>query len=181
MTLTLLAVGTHSFAQDVATDDHLVTISVDEVFIMDIEPAASKDISLSLTQPDEAGSPLDGDSDNSLWINYTSIVDVTNSESRTITAQTDAATPGYILTVQAGTGAAAGGGDEGDPVSGGAVTLTNASASVLVENIGSAYTGNGANAGHNLTYTLAPATGVDFGSLDHTVSQDVTVTYTITD
>ncbi len=180
LTFAFLAVGSFAFAQDVATDDHLVTISVDEVFIMDIEPAASKDISLSLTQPDEAGNTLDADSNSTLWVNYTSVVDVANSETRSITAQTDAATPGFVLSVEAGAGAGNGGGSEGTPVSGGAVTLTNASASIIIESIGSAYTGTGANNGHNLTYRLSAASGANFGSLDHTSSQDVTVTYTIT-
>ncbi|WP_435523978.1 hypothetical protein [Chryseobacterium indoltheticum] len=55
----------------------------------------------------------------------------------------------------------------------------------IISGIGSAYTGNGANNGHNLTYALAAGSGpgavAAYADLQATASTVATVTYTISD
>lgn len=167
-----------AYSQDVASADHNITISVDEVFIMDIESSGSIDIDMGLTSPDEAGAPMESTPNSSLWINYTSVLEDVGSESRNITAQTSAATPGYILKVIAAADAGNGEGTTGTPT--GEVTLSNTMAQNIIESIGSAYTGDGASNGHNLTYTLESQGTGDFSNLQASTGQTITVTYTIT-
>ncbi|STD14773.1 hypothetical protein [Chryseobacterium carnipullorum] len=45
-------------AQDTNTDNHTITISIPEVALVDIEPAATKNITLGFTAPTEAGNPV---------------------------------------------------------------------------------------------------------------------------
>ena len=45
-------------AQDTNTDNHTITISIPEVALVDIEPAATKNITLGFTAPTEAGNPI---------------------------------------------------------------------------------------------------------------------------
>lgn len=75
VSIALLVVGISvAFAQDSNADNHKVSIVIPQIALLDIEPEASKDISLSLDAPTEAGDPLAEKSDNNLWLNVTSSV-----------------------------------------------------------------------------------------------------------
>ncbi len=169
-------------AQDTNTDNHTITISVPEVALVDIEPAATKNITLGFTAPTEAGNPIVANAaNNTLWLNYSSIKSVADP-TRNVSVKLNAVIPGIDIRVTAAAATGAGGGTLGTP----AAQLTlSAADQTIISGIGSAYTGNGANNGHNLTYSLAPGSGPGgvavYADLQATATTVATVTYTISD
>lgn len=172
---------TSFFAQDTSSDTHTITISVPEVAIVDVEPSASKNLTLGFTAPDEAGDPLTNpDDDTSLWLNYSSIKSAADP-TRTVSVKINALLAGVDIKVTAAADAGNGDGTVGTPGS----TLTlSASDQTLISGIGSCYTADGENNGHNLTYSVEAGTSVaaDYADLlANAVGSAVTVTYTISD
>ena len=169
-------------AQDTNKDNHTVTISVPEVALVDIEPAATKNITLGFTAPTEAGNPVVPNTANStLWLNYSSIKSVADP-TRNVSISVNAIIPGIDIHVTAAAATGSGGGSLGNP----AAQLTlSATDQTIISGIGSAYTGNGANNGHNLTYALAAGSGPGgvavYEDLQATATTVATVTYTISD
>ncbi|MDQ0783464.1 hypothetical protein [Chryseobacterium sp. W4I1] len=169
-------------AQDTNTDNHTITISIPEVALVDIEPAATKNITLGFTAPTEAGNPVTPTTSNTtLWLNYSSIKSVADP-TRNVSVNVNAVIPGIDIHVTAAAATGSGGGTLGTP----AAQLTlSATDQTIISGIGSAYTGNGANNGHNLTYALAAGSGpggvAAYADLQATASTVATVTYTISD
>lgn len=182
-TILALAFGGFSaVAQDTKTDKHTLDIKIPEVAILDLETKGSSSaITLEGVAPTEAGNALDFSKafNSDLWINYSSIIGKTSDPSREVTVQiTDGVVPsGLEISVEAGKDAGKGEGTVGTPV--GKLTLSGAAQSI-VTGVGSAYTGNGANAGHNLTYKMQLVAG-KYGALDFDQSGSITVTYTLSD
>ncbi|WP_326981205.1 hypothetical protein VUJ46_13125 [Chryseobacterium sp. MYb264] len=170
------------YAQDTNTDNHTITISIPEVALVDIEPAATKNITLGFTAPTEAGQPLVANASNTtLWLNYSSIKSVADP-TRNVSVKLNAIIPGVDIHLTAAAATGSGGGTLGTP----AAQLTlSAADQTIISGIGSAYTGNGANNGHNLTYALAPGSGPGgvavYADLQATATTVATVTYTISD
>ncbi|MDQ1097883.1 MULTISPECIES: hypothetical protein [Chryseobacterium] len=169
-------------AQDTNTDTHTVGITIPEVALVDIEPAATKNITLGFTAPTEAGLPITPTgSNNTLWLNYSSIKSATDA-TRNVSVRLNALIPGIDIRVTAAAATGAGGGTLG--TSAGQITLSAAD-QTIISGIGSAYTGDGANNGHNLTYALAPGSGTgtvaSYADLESTTTAVATVTYTISD
>jgi len=182
MSLLAVAFSAALHAQDTNTDNHTITISIPEVALVDIEPAATKNITLGFTAPTEAGQPLVANAANTtLWLNYSSIKSVADP-TRNVSVILNAVIPGIDIHVTAAAATGSGGGTLGTP----AAQLTlSATDQTIISGIGSAYTGNGANNGHNLTYSLAPGSspgGVAvYADLQATATTVATVTYTISD
>lgn len=179
---TMLLIGTLGFAQDGLTDAHTVNLAVPEVALVDIESAGSTTLSLGPTHNGEAGTAVDfsGATDNSLWLNYSSIkstADATRNIGVAITAGT--VPTGMTLQVLAAADAANGSGGTLGTASA-ALTLSGSSQNIITA-IGSAYTGDGATAGHQLTYTLSLTNAAGYADLDSDADVALTVTYTITD
>ena len=169
-------------AQDTNTDNHTITISIPEVALVDIEPAATKNITLGFTAPTEAGNPITPSTSNStLWLNYSSIKSVADP-TRNVSVKVNALIPGIDIHVTAAAATGSGGGTLGTPAA--QITLSAAD-QTIISGIGSAYTGNGANNGHNLTYALAAGSGPGgvavYADLQATATTVATVTYTISD
>lgn len=169
-------------AQDLATDNHTVTISIPEVALVDIEPSATKNITLGFTAPTEAGNPIiPAAANTTLWLNYSSIKSVADP-TRNVSVKMNAIIPGVDLNVTAAAATGAGAGTLG--TSAGLLTLTGTD-QTIISGIGSAYTGNGANNGHNLTYAIAAGSGpggvAAYADLEATATVVATVTYTISD
>ncbi|MGC5743367.1 hypothetical protein [Chryseobacterium sp. NFX27] len=169
-------------AQDTNTDNHTITISIPEVALVDIEPAATKNITLGFTAPTEAGNPITPTtSDNTLWLNYSSIKSVADP-TRNVSVKVNALIPGIDINVTAAAATGSGSGTLGTAT---AQLTLSAVDQTIVSGIGSAYTGNGANNGHNLTYALAAGSGpggvAAYADLEATASTVATVTYTISD
>jgi hypothetical protein len=176
VSIALLVLGmTVAFAQDSNSDNHKVSIVIPQIALLDIEPEASKDISLSLDAPTEAGDPLAEKSDNNLWLNVTSIV--SSGATRDISVKVDAALTGIDLKVVSAAYSGAGFGSFGTPQP--EVTLST-SDQALVSGIKSGYTADGDGNGFNLTYTASPKADSEFGDLVSTTGTDITVTYTLT-
>ncbi|MBL1219209.1 hypothetical protein JET18_00035 [Chryseobacterium sp. L7] len=169
-------------AQDTNTDNHTITISIPEVALVDIEPAATKNITLGFTAPTEAGNPITPSTSNTtLWLNYSSIKSVADP-TRNVSVSMNALIPGIDIQVTAAAATGSGAGTLGTPS---AQLILSAADQTIVSGIGSAYTGNGANNGHNLTYALAAGSGpggvAAYADLQATATTVVTVTYTISD
>lgn len=160
---------------DGLTDSHTVTIKVPEVALVDVEPAASKNVVLTYTAPTEAGLALTGATNSTLWLNYSSIKSSANP-TRTVSVKVDQVILGINLKVSAAADAGGGAGTKGTPA-GAALTLTT-SDQQLITGIGSCYTGDGANSGHNLTYEVdLSGTYADLEA--DAAGTALTVTYTI--
>ncbi|KIC64493.1 hypothetical protein [Chryseobacterium taiwanense] len=175
-----VAISTNMKAQaDSNTSAHDITISIPEVALVDIEPTASKNLTMGFTVPTEAGLPIvPASTNNTLWLNYSSIKSVADV-TRTISVQLGAVIQGVDIKVTAaGATGGAGGGLLGNPAS--QLTLT-ATPQTIISGIGSAYTGDGASNGHNLSYSVVSATGVNYQNLSATATSTATVTYTISD
>lgn len=182
MSLATFALSSNLRAQDTNKDNHTVTISVSEVALVDIEPAATKNITLGFTAPTEAGNPVIPNTANStLWLNYSSIKSVADP-TRNVSVSVNAIIPGIDIHVTAAAATGSGGGLLGTPT---AQLTLSATDQIIISEIGSAYTGNGANNGHNLTYALAAGSGPGgvavYADLQATATTVATVTYTISD
>lgn len=176
ISIVLLVLGmTVAFAQDNNSDNHKVSIVIPQIALLDIEPEASKDISISMSAPTEAGDPLSEETDNNLWLNVTSIV--SSGATRDISVKIDAPITGLDLKVVSAAYSGAGFGSFGTPQP--EVTLST-SDQALVSGIKSGYTADGDGNGFNLTYTASPKADSEFGDLVATTGTDVTVTYTLT-
>ena len=170
-------------AQDDDDDVHNIVIGIPEVALVDIEGSSGTSINLGPTAPTEAGLALDfsAQTNNDLWINYSSIKHGTNDPTRDITAKISSGTvpAGMDLIVTAGADASNGDGTMGSST--GAVTLTGSDQDVIT-GIGSAYTANGVSNGHNLTYSLSVNVAAgSYAQLDAEDANTVSVTYTISD
>lgn len=160
---------------------HSVSIEIPTVALVDVEDADGEAQSINLT-PDvsaiEAGEAVDFSTatDNSLWLNYTSVV--AKNKKRDISAKIESGDlpEGVSLVLNVG-GISSGNGEKGEAVSG-KVTLGN-TAKDIVKNIGSSYTESGKNKGHQLTYSLE-MNNTEYADLV-AASYNVEIVYTITD
>ncbi|MFK7933365.1 MAG: hypothetical protein AB8G22_07635 [Saprospiraceae bacterium] len=167
-----------TMAQDTQTDSHTLNISVPEVILLDIEPSENTLVSIAPEAPEEAGEALDftNATDNSLWLNYSSIVDPDEKRTVTVGITAGEVPAGLLLKVTAAADAGNGDGIVGTPSS----TLTlSSTAQNIITNIGSCYTNSPENNGHQLTYDLEEAEN-GYGSLE-VKDVDLTITYTLTD
>ena len=159
---------------------HLLTIDIPTVALVDVEDATGEATTIDLSPTFgalEAGEAVDFSSatDNSLWLNYTSLVGTGAFNKVTVALATNSPS-GSTITLTAAADAGNGGGTTG---SANVATVYNLSttASDIVSNIGSCYTGDGVNNGHNLTYSLVLS---DLSTLEAISGYSTTVTYTIT-
>ena len=177
LTAILLTAAQNIFADDTNNGSHSISIQIPEVALLDLEGSSS--ITLAPTAPTEAGAAFDFSSatDNSIWVNYSSVV--ASGAHRSVTAAiTSGSVPtGLLLKVAAASYSGSGKGTTGTTA--GTVTLS-ATAQSVVTGIGSCYTGNGESNGHNLVYSLELNSANDYDKLvqDNT---SITVTYTLTD
>lgn len=163
-------------------DAHSVLITIPEVALLDLESNTGTVVTLNPSVPTDAGSSLIFPViDNSIWLNYSSLVGSVTEPSRNITVQISSGTvpSGTNLKIVAGLDSGNGDGMMGVPV--GSLLLSN-EAQNIISNIGSSYTGNGVNKGHNLEYMLdlLPDTGA-YGLLDFDYNDILIVTFTLTD
>lgn len=173
---------TFGYSQINNIDAHDVTINIPEVALLDIEPNGST-ITLGPVAPTEEGDPIDfsGATDNTLWMNYSSIVGSTTDPDRDVTVQiTNGVVPGgMLLKVNAAGDANNGEGTVGTPT--GTVTLSG-TAQNIIEGVGSCYTNDGINNGHQLTYVLEQDGALgSYSNLDFDDATTLTITYTLTE
>ncbi len=169
-----------SFAQDGVEDNHTITIGLPASSVLDIEgPGGDKSLTFTTQAVVEAGSEYNYDLvDETLWLNYSN-VKAENGATRKVNVQMAGALPeGMTLTVSADPYSGNGEGEVGTPNP--MAIVLDGSISTIVSNIGSVYTGNGINNGHNLSYELE----FDNARLEYlsaNLNTAVTITYTIED
>ncbi|MDR3023893.1 hypothetical protein [Chryseobacterium sp.] len=150
-----------------------VTMTLPTVTLMDIEPTGN--FTLNFTAPTEAGNALGNPTPNtSKWVNYTSAI-APGGLTRKITASVNKVIAGVNIRLQAAAATGAGGGTLG--TSAGLVTLTTTPVTII-SGIGGAFTGNGANNGHNLTISLTTNT---YANLIAQANTAIVIVYTITE
>jgi len=173
--------GSLAFAQDDNHDSHQISFSIPATSILDIEgPGGNNSINFTPEAITEAGESFNFNLSNSaLWLNYSNIKPSVDATRKITVGMTNDLPTGMSLTVTAGNDAGNGKGVKGTPQAS-AISLTNGSSSTIITGIGSAYTGNGVNNGHQLTYNLAFDEN-EFQTLSADLNQSVTITYTISD
>lgn len=150
-----------------------VSMTLPTVTLMDIEPTGN--FTLNFTAPTEAGNPLGNPTPNtSKWVNYTSAI-APGGLTRKITASVNKIIDGVNIRLQAAAASGSGGGVLG--TSSGQVTLTTTPVTII-SGIGGAFTGNGANNGHNLTISLTTNT---YANLLAQANTAIVIVYTITE
>jgi hypothetical protein len=167
---------------DSNTENHNVLITIPEVALLDLESISGTTINIILITPTEAGESVSFNTvNNSIWLNYSSIIGSINDPSRVISVQmTSGEIPsGTYLEVTSATYSGDGDGAFGTPAS--AISI-NPTTQNIINNIGSAYTGDGVNNGHNLSYKLEllPDAG-SYALLDFEDSSTIEITYTLSD
>jgi hypothetical protein len=163
---------------------HHVGITVPTVALVDVEGADGEAGTISLA-PDlsglEAGESVDFSSatDNSLWINYTSIVSGGEEpNTRNISAKiSEGSLPGGISLLLTVGGITSGNGTKGQSAA--TDKVLTGSAQDVITGIGTCYTETGNNKGHQLTYKLSGDDG-NYQALT-AGSYEVTIQYTISE
>lgn len=165
---------------------HNIGINIPDLAIIAVYGPSGKGETISLTPETEnleAGEALNFTTatNNSLWLNYTSITSEKgnsgNMNTRRVKAELDKNLPNGLDLILEISQAITGSGDIGNATND-KVSLKKGPTWVIDE-IGSCYTETGESKGHQLTYSL----GVDENEYDKLVAESfsVQVTYTITD
>lgn len=167
-------------AQDYNSEEHQIIIEIPEVALLDLESNSSSTILLSADAANSAGMDLDFSTvnDNSIWLNYSSIIGEGFNSSRNVNVVVSGLIPeGVRLKLLTSTDVGQGNGDVGVPLSG--VILSNQPQNII-SNIGSCYTGEGVFKGHQLTYSLELDEARNYADLS-ILSVPLTVTFTLTE
>jgi len=128
----------------------------------------------SLTFKQTSGAAIVAETDESRWLNYTSIVAL-NATNKITVKLTGTVPAGTTLTVEAAD-ASTGDGSKGGTA--GEVTLDDTDAHDLITGIGSCYTGNATSEGAQLTYTWS-VNSTGYGDLRAASNETIGITYTI--
>ena len=169
----LIAVPVFSQSESIVN----VRFSVPEIAVVDIEPELNN-IAFSVdASSDPGGKPVVQQvSGEPIWINYSSAIRK-NGNKRSITAQiSDSDVPdGISFYIDASPATAFGSTNQG--ISAGKV-LISTMPKPIITGIGSCYTGDGVNMGHEIKYSIDIS---DFTKIETVGDQVFTVLYTITD
>lgn len=163
------------------TSTTYVEVDMKSIALLDIETgSATTNFSMDVPAITEAGlslaaNPLATNSDN--WLNFSCVVRDVTSRKIQVSINTGTMPAGLELKLDVGGASGLGGGALGTPS---ASTLTiGTSPQDIVTGIRGAFTGDGANNGYQLSYSLHYA-GSNFNQLDAQNAQ-VTLLYTIID
>ena len=174
--------STNAFAQDTNVGEHTVSIGISEVALLDLESNSGNNITLNATAPEEAGEKVTFEDTNAdLWINYSSIVGTEQTRDVTVQITGGDVPAGIELSVKAANDAGKGDGAMGIAVTN-SIVLNDKNATSIIAGVGSAYTGDGAENGHNLTYAIKQSSDEGaYASLNLDDSTTISITYTLTD
>ena len=172
---TLLILGfTLIFCADDNKDIHTIRIVVPKVALLDIESENTRNITLKMVAPQEAGDALLSASDDRIWLNVTSIVESGNP--RDITVRIDEPLDGIDLKVLSESYSGSGVGSWGTPQP---MLNLNTADQTLVSGIKSGETGDGAFNGYNIKY-VAESNNSDFSKIAGKTNREIVVIYTLT-
>ena len=174
-------------AQDTNETLNNLTVGIPQVALIDIESSSgSSSISMTSATTNEAGSKqLKARTNNSLWLNYSSVVGASEpARDVKVSIQSGSVPSGMLLAVKPSSyksNSSQGAGDYGVPSKTGYTFLDSVSRTII-ENIGSTYTGNGVGNGHQLTYILQMNNNKSKNHLLRAGNYSpITVVYTISD
>ncbi len=172
--LLLSAITFLIYGDDDKDDIHTIRILIPKIALLDIESVNTKNITLKMLSPSEAGNPLMSASDNRIWLNVTSVIESGNT--RNITVKIDELLTGIDLRVASDAYSGSRFGSWGTPHS--EITLTQLD-QTLVSGIKSGESGDGAHSGFNIKY-IAQSNDANYGNITSTNGESITVTYTLT-
>jgi len=161
---------------------HDIKVGISSHSLVGVSSAST--ITLEPAAPEVAGAGLDfsasSASDNSVWLNYSSILKGKSSNSISVSMVGDELPKGVDIELVAAEDAGKGKGEVGKTSSKKTIVLSNKSLPVVSE-IKNCYTGTGSGSGHQLTYALKMNNEGD--NYKELTSGDftTTITYTITD
>ena len=172
----LMLISNFAFAQiDEAQLD--IYFSLPEVALIDIEPSTDNNVNFTVNPGIESGSsPSIQQSNSDLWINYSSSLS-SSQNSRSIVAEISQGffPEGITLYLQASNYSGTGGGQHG--VSAGKIALSN-QPKPIITNIGSCFTGDGINNGHQISFSIEIT---DYTKVVSVQNSNILVLYTLTD
>lgn len=173
--LSLLISGIKTIsAQNKNTTEMALTVSIPAVALIDFEGSNHKIVFRSTNQVDQIINPS---TDNSIWLNYTSIVQSGSSNYITVHISSGQLPPESSVNIEVTDDVGAGSGKIGiaSPVQ---IELSMYPQSIITD-IGSCFTGRGIEKGHQLTYSWNNID--DYSASRHSKTEfEITVTYTIT-
>jgi len=164
-----------------STAKHDIKVGIPSYSLVGVSSASS--ITLEPGLPSLAGEGLNfsasSASDESVWLNYSSILSGKSSNSISVSMTGDNLPSGVTIELVASEDAGKGQGDTGNAKQT-KITL-NGNDQDIITGIGNCYTGTGSGSGHQLTYSLKMSD--EKANYDKLTSGDfeTTVTYTITD
>ncbi len=160
---------------------HKINLKIPEVALINVYSNSA--ISLGNNTVIEAGQPLNTEeTNNSVWINYSSIIGSQTQPGRDITIRISEGTipDGVKLYVKVAADIGAGAGTMGKPV--GTTQELTANPLIIITDIGSAYTGAGANKGNNVQYSLKLSDEPKaYANLNFDQSSTLVINYTLSD
>lgn len=164
------------------TGSTLFDLDIRPISVMDIEVSAgSKNLVFNLSASSEAGEIFTSNpvaSTNNLWLNYSCANPVVGSRHIDISITSGTIPAGFELRLDVGSATGSGGGTRGSP-NPSTIVITGVDKNV-VTGIQSAFTGNGAMNGHQLTFSLHYLTA-DFAQITHSTGSPIILTYTLVD
>jgi len=180
--LTVLIFFITVFANAQDNNAHGILVKIPSYSLVGL--SSTDGITLSPGVPGTAGEGLDfgasSASDNSIWLNYSSILNDNSSSNSISVAMSGATLPaGVTIELAVAPRSGSGKGHLGTEVEN-PITLATESHDVVTD-IKNGYTGSGANNGHQLTYTLKMDNTDENYSALTSDDYSVTITYTITD
>lgn len=163
------------------SSSHKLNIEVPEVALLGLVSENFSDVSFSASSPTEAGSSIDFNNENQnnyIWLNYSSIIKNSTHRRRIVAFVQGEMPEGIHLKVNASEAEGSGKGKLGHPA--GEILLSDEPVEIISD-IGSCFTGKGANNGHILTYELGyDKETASYAGLN-TVQTIFQVVYTLTD
>lgn len=179
----ILIIGFSTYAQNSTKNSHTLTIHIPEVALLSVQSTTNLPITLKGSTVTEAGKELIfNETDQSIWLNYSSIIGSKTEPSRSISLQiTQGAVPdGLQLSVNVKDDAGKGAGKLGKPIN--SIQKVTEGPIKIIEQIGSSYTGSGTYKGHNIHYNLTRTSETSsYALLDFDQSQSIAITYTLSD
>ncbi len=162
---------------------HLLNIFIPEVALLSIQSSSGSNIVFKgKAEPVAGKAVLFNETNNSIWINYSSIIGSKSEPYRVVTVQISDGEilKGLNLYVKASEDVAKGDGKVGNPIDEKKVLTHNPV--VIINYIGSSYTGVGVNRGHNIEYSLEVTNKKDlYSKLNFDKAEPLTITYTLSD
>lgn len=173
-----------TYAQDELESKHDINVSfsVPQTNLIDIASLNGKDIIFSPLDIDAVANGLNFTLTNSdLWLNYTVVKSNTSSLKRINVSVAATNFPlGMSLKLKIDADIGLGKGDMGIPITGFSDLIPDAKSTEIISNIGSCFTGNGPNKGHNLHFKL-DYDNTYYDELHTNFNTIIILTYTITD